>query len=174
MINTQTVYHLQNQTYHVIIKLGDKMKTYMLIGLSDKDPNQAGVNITPDLDAATAMQLLGTLAQHIMAAYTEVAVKQIEDSNNNLSKSEKEAAIAGIKDSIYDAMDNVFSTVLKNYRPEHPRYTLEDEAILELVNKKIEQKYNSLPKSEKKKYQAEYNKMKLRLTYAKSTDTRAS
>lgn len=144
----------------------------MLIGLSDKDPNQAGVNITPDLDAATAMQLLGTLAQHIMAAYTEVAIKDI--SNNNLTTSEREAAIAGIKDSIYDAMDNVFSTVLANYRPEHPRYTLEDEAILELVNRKIEQKYNSLPKSEKKKYQAEYNKMKLRLTYAKSTDTRAS
>ena len=147
------------------------MKTYMLIGLSDKDPNQAGVNITPDLDAATAMQLLGTLAQHIMAAYTEVAINQISsDSNNNLSTSEKEAAIAGIKDSIYDAMDNVFSTVLANYRPEHPRYTLEDEAILELVNKKIEQKYNSLPKKEKLKYKTEYNKMKLRLTYAKSTD----
>ena len=151
------------------------MKTYMLIGLSDKDPNQAGVNITPDLDAATAMQLLGTLAQHIMAAFTEVAISQInQDSNNNLSTSEKEAAISGIKDSIYDAMDNVFSTVLANYRPEHPRYTLEDEAILELVNKKIEQKYNSLPKKEKLKYQAEYNKMKLRLTYAKSNDTRAS
>ena len=153
------------------------MKTYMLIGLSDKDPNQAGVNITPDLDAATAMQLLGTLAQHIMAAYTEVAISQInQDSNNNLSKSEKEAAISGIKDSIYDAMDNVFSTVLANYRPEHPRYTLEDEAILELVNKKIEQKYNSLPKKEKLKYQTEYNKMKLRLTYANAdnTNTRAS
>ena len=150
------------------------MKTYMLIGLSDKDPNQAGVNITPDLDAATAMQLLGTLAQHIMTAYTEVAISQI----NDLSKSEKEAAISGIKDSIYDAMDNVFSTVLANYRPEHPRYTLEDEAILELVNKKIEQKYNSLPKKEKLKYQAEYNKMKLRLTYANAnkhnTNTRAS
>lgn len=142
----------------------------MLIGLSDKDPNQAGVNITPDLDAATAMQLLGTLAQHIMAAYTEVAISQINQDQNNLSKSEKEAAISGIKDSIYDAMDNVFSTVLANYRPEHPRYTLEDEAILELVNKKIEQKYNSLPKKEKLKYQTEYNKMKLRLTYAKSTD----
>lgn len=142
------------------------MKTYMLIGLSDKDPNQAGVNITPDLDAATAMQLLGTLAQHIMTAFTDVAVKDISNDNNNLTTSEKEAAIAGIKDSIYDAMDNVFSTVLANYRPEHPRYTLEDEAILELVNKKIEQKYNSLPKSEKKHYQAEYNKMKLRLTYA--------
>lgn len=140
----------------------------MLIGLSDKDPNQAGVNITPDLDAATAIQLLGTLAQHIMAAYTEVAVNQISsDSNNDLSKSEKEAAISGIKDSIYDAMDNVFSTVLANYRPEHPRYTLEDEAILELVNKKIEQKYNSLPKKERKRYQTEYNKMKLRLIYAK-------
>ena len=151
----------------------------MLIGLSDKDPNQAGVNITPDLDAATAMQLLGTLAQHIMAAYTEVAINQISsDSNNNLSTSEKEAAIAGIKDSIYDAMDNVFSTVLANYRPEHPRYTLEDEAILELVNKKIEQKYNSLPKKERAKYKTEYNKMKLRLTYAnakpESNDTRAS
>ena len=146
----------------------------MLIGLSDKDPNQAGVNITPDLDAATAMQLLGTLAQHIMAAFTEVAISQINQDSNNLSTSEKEAAISGIKDSIYDAMDNVFSTVLANYRPEHPRYTLEDEAILELVNKKIEQKYNSLPKKEKLKYQAEYNKMKLRLTYAKSNDTRAS
>lgn len=154
------------------------MKTYMLIGLSDKDPNQAGVNITPDLDAATAMQLLGTLAQHIMTAYTEVAISQINQDSNNLSTSEKEAAISGIKDSIYDAMDNVFSTVLANYRPEHPRYTLEDEAILELVNKKIEQKYNSLPKKERAKYQAEYNKMKLRLTYAESdkhtTNTRAS
>lgn len=149
------------------------MKTYMLIGLSDKDPNQAGVNITPDLDAATAMQLLGTLAQHIMTAYTEVAISQINQDSNNLSTSEREAAISGIKDSIYDAMDNVFSTVLANYRPEHPRYTLEDEAILELVNKKIEQKYNSLPKKEKLKYKTEYNKMKLRLTYAKS-DTRAS
>ena len=154
----------------------------MLIGISDKDPNQAGVNITPDLDAATAMQLLGTLAQHIMAAFTEVAVNQINQDSNNLSTSEKEAAIAGIKDSIYDAMDNVFSTVLANYRPEHPRYTLEDEAILELVNRKIEQKYNSLPKKERAKYQAEYNKMKLRLTYANAkpesdkhnTDTRAS
>ena len=140
----------------------------MLIGLSDRDPNQAGVNITPDLDAATAMQLLGTLAQHIMAAYTEVAVNQINQDSNNLSTSEKEAAIAGIKDSIYDAMDNVFSTVLANYRPEHPRYTLEDEAILELVNKKIEQKYNSLPKKERTKYKTEYKKMKWRLTYAKS------
>ena len=151
------------------------MKTYMLIGLSDKDPNQAGVNITPDLDAATAMQLLGTLAQHIMTAFTEVAVNQINQDSNNLSTSEKEAAILGIKDSIYDAMDNVFSTVLANYRPEHPRYTLEDEAILELVNKKIEQKYNSLPKKERTKYKTEYNKMKLRLTYAnarpKSNDT---
>ena len=148
----------------------------MLIGLSDKDPNQAGVNITPDLDAATAMQLLGTLAQHIMAAYTEVAISQINQDPNDLSTSEKEAAISGIKDSIYDAMDNVFSTVLANYRPEHPRYTLEDEAILELVNKKIEQKYNSLPKKEKLKYQTEYNKMKLRLTYANAdnTNTRAS
>ena len=146
----------------------------MLIGLSDKDPNQAGVNITPDLDAATAMQLLGTLAQHIMAAYTTVAVKQIEDSNNDLSTSEKEAAIAGIKDSIYDAMDNVFSTVLANYRPEHPRYTLEDEAILELVNKKIEQKYNSLPKKERTKYKTEYNKMKLRLIYANADKSNKS
>lgn len=138
----------------------------MLIGLSDRDSNQAGVNITPDLDAATAMQLLGTLAQHVMAAFTTVAIKQLEDESNNLSTSEREAAITGIKDSIYDAMDNVFSTVLANYRPEHPRYTLEDEAILELVNSKIEQKYNSLPKAERKRYQAEYNKMKLRLTYA--------
>lgn len=144
----------------------------MLIGLSDRDSNQAGVNITPDLDAATAMQLLGTLAQHIMAAFTEVAINQISDEHNNLSTSEREAAITGIKDSIYDAMDNVFSTVLASYRPEHPRYTLEDEAILELVNKKIEQKYNSLPKAERKRYQAEYNKMKLRLTYA-NTDTQS-
>lgn len=153
-----------------IIKLGDKMKTYMLIGLSDRDSNQAGVNITPDLDAATAMQLLGTLAQHIMAAFTEVAVKEVNDTD--MDAKEKEAAITGIKDSIYDAMDNVFSTVLASYRPEHPRYTLEDEAILELVNKKIEQKYNSLPKAERKRYQAEYNKMKLRLTYAKSDTNR--
>ena len=150
----------------------------MLIGLSDRDSNQAGVNITPDLDAATAMQLLGTLAQHVMAAFTEVAINQISSDHNNLSTSEREAAISGIKDSIYDAMDNVFSTVLANYRPEHPRYTLEDEAILELVNSKIEQKYNSLPKAERKRYQAEYNKMKLRLTYANAdkhdTNTRAS
>lgn len=147
----------------------------MLIGLSDRDSNQAGVNITPDLDAATAMQLLGTLAQHVMAAFTDVAIKDIESDHNNLSTSEKEAAITGIKDSIYDAMDNVFSTVLANYRPEHPRYTLEDEAILELVNKKIEQKYNSLPKAERKRYQAEYNKMKLRLTYAnKQSDTKSN
>lgn len=140
----------------------------MMIGLSDRDPSQAGVNITPDLDAATALQLLGTLAQHLMAAYTTVAIKDIESDHNNLSTSEKEAAIQGIRESMYDAMDNVFSTVLAQFLPEHPRYTIEDEAILELVNQKIEQKYNSLPKAERKRYQAEYNKMKLRLLYGKA------
>jgi hypothetical protein len=65
-------------------------------------------------------------------------------------------------------MDNVFSSVLANYLPEHPRYTLEDEAILELVNSKIEQKYKSLPKAERKRYQAEYNKMKLRMLYGQA------
>ena len=138
------------------------MKTYMIIGLSDRDPSQAGVNITPDLDAATAMQLLGTLAQHVMAAFTEVAVKEVNDTN--MDAKEKQAAISGIKDSIYDAMDNVFSTVLASYLPDHPRYTLEDEAILELVNKKLEAKYNSLSKKDRKRYEGEYNKMMLRLS----------
>ena len=140
----------------------------MIIGLSDRDKNQAGVNITPDLDAATAMQLLGTLAQHVMAAFTEVAVKEVNDTD--MDAKEKQAAITGIKDSIYDAMDNVFSTVLASYLPDHPRYTLEDEAIMELVNKKIQAKYNSLSKKDRKRYEGEYNKMMLRLSLNGKSD----
>ena len=59
---------------------------------------------------------------------------------------------------MYDAMDSVFSNVLAQFLPDHPAYTLEDEAIIELTNKKIEEKYAALTPDEQKKYSEAYQK----------------
>ena len=131
----------------------EKLTKQIIIGLSDDD--QCAISISPDMDAATAMQLIGTLSLHVLNAYKTVATHAITDTK--LKKKELEAATTGITESLYDAMDNVFSTVLAQFYPHHPRYTIEDEAILELVNKKIEDKYNALTPEQRSQYSQAYS-----------------
>lgn len=122
------------------------MKTYMTIGLTED--GKAGINISPNLDAAMAFRLLGTLTLHILNAYYLVATKQTKTQ----TKEEQEAFSLGIKESMYDAVDSVISNALNTFYPENPALSLEDEAILELVNKKIEERYDSLTDEEKASY----------------------
>lgn len=125
------------------------MKTYMTIGLTED--GKAGINISPNLDAAMAFRLLGTLTLHLLNAYYSVATSQTNQTAQ-LSKEEQEAFSLGIKESMYDAVDSVISNALNMFYPENPALSLEDEAILELVNKKIEERYESLTDEEKEAY----------------------
>lgn len=129
----------------------------MTIGITKT--NQAAISISPDITAAEALQLLGTLSLHVLNAYNEVA-KSLLNSANNLSKKELAAAITGIKESMYDAADNMFSSVLTQFYPDAPRNEIEEEAIIQLQNKLIEERYNKLSKEEKASYKKQYDKMK--------------
>ena len=149
----------------------EKLNKQILIGLSDND--QCAISISPDMDAATAFQLIGTLSLHVLNAFRAVATKDINDSTDIKTK-EKEAAITGITESLYDAMDNVFSTVLNQFYPAHPRYSLEDEAILELTNQKIQAKYDALTPEQKSNYHQAYNKMKLQAEFRKTFTPKAT
>ena len=142
-----------------------ELKKQITIGLTDA--NECGIFISPELTSAEAYQLVGTLALHVLNAYYKVAQTSLNINHNsgNTPKSSKlktkqdlNAALTGIKESMYDAMDSVFSNVLAQFLPDHPRYTLEDEAIIELTNKKIEEKYAALTPEEQKKYSEAYQK----------------
>ena len=128
----------------------------MTIGITPS--NQAAISISPDITAAEALQLLGTLSLHVLNAYNEVAKSLIQ--TNHLSKKELEAAITGIKESMYDAADNMFSSVLTQFYPDAPKNSIEEEAIITLQNKLIEERYNKLSKEEKSAYKKQYDKMK--------------
>ena len=86
---------------------------------------------------------------HLLNAYYQVASTQlnINHSSGNtpaaqkLSQKELASALTGIKESMYDAMNNITSNVLTRFYPEAPRLNLEEEAIIELTNKKIEERY---------------------------------
>lgn len=132
----------------------------MTIGLTED--SECGVRVSPDMDAATALQLLGTLALHLLNSYEYVANRTV-DEDTTLSKKERDAAKLGIKESMYDAADNVFSSVLTQFYPEAPKNQLEEEAIIELTNKKIEEQYNALPKKEREQYKRKYQVMKLKM-----------
>lgn len=142
-----------------------ELKKQITIGLTDA--NECGIFISPELTSAEAYQLVGTLALHVLKAYYKVAQTSLNINHNsgNTPKNQKlktkqdlNAALTGIKESMYDAMDSVFSNVLAQFLPDHPRYTLEDEAIIELTNKKIEEKYAALTPEEQKKYSEAYQK----------------
>ena len=133
-----------------------KLTKTITIGVTDS--NECGVSVSPDMDCALALQLLGTLASHILNAYKAVAVDTISQS---LTKKDKDAAIQGITESMYDAADSIFSTVLTQFYPDAARNSIEDEAILRLTNELIEKRYNSLPESERKAFSTAYNKTKL-------------
>ena len=128
----------------------------MTIGITKT--NQAAISISPDITAAEALQLLGTLSLHVLNAYNEVAKSLINSSK--LSNKELDAAITGIKESMYDAADNMFSSVLTQFYPDAPKNSIEEEAIITLQNKLIEERYNKLSKEEKSAYKKQYDKMK--------------
>ena len=128
----------------------------MTIGITKT--NQAAISISPDITAAEALQLLGTLSLHVLNAYNEVAKSLIQ--TNHLSKTELTAATQGIKESMYDAADNMFSSVLTQFYPDAPKNSIEEEAIITLQNKLIEERYNKLSKEEKSAYKKQYDKMK--------------
>ena len=145
----------------------EKLNKQILIGLADND--QCAISISPDMDAATALQLIGTLSLHVLNAFRSVAEYEINNNpDTTVKQKQKEAAITGITESLYDAMDNVFSTVLNQFYPAHPRYSIEDEAILELTNQKIQAKYDALTPEQKSSYHQAYNKMKLQAEFRKS------
>lgn len=128
----------------------------MTIGITKT--NQAAISISPDITAAEALQLLGTLSLHVLNAYNEVAKSLINSSK--LSKKELHAAEQGIKESMYDAADNMFSSVLTQFYPDAPKNSIEEEAIITLQNKLIEERYNKLSTKEKEAFKDNYNKMK--------------
>ena len=134
----------------------EKITKHMTIGITKT--NQAAISISPDITAAEALQLLGTLSLHVLNAYNEVAKSLLNSSK--LSKSERNAAITGIKESMYDAADNMFSSVLTQFYPDAPKNSIEEEAIITLQNKLIEERYNKLSKEEKAAFKDNYNKMK--------------
>ena len=61
---------------------------------------------------------------------------------------------------MYDAADNMFSSVLTQFYPDAPKNSIEEEAIITLQNKLIEERYNKLSKEEKSAYKKQYDKMK--------------
>lgn len=128
---------------------------HISIGLPEDKPNQAAISISPDLDFNTAFLLLGTLAQHILSAYFQVATHSIA-SQTHLSNKTRDAAIAGIKQSMYDTADSLFSNILNTFDPDAPRLSIEDEAILQLTNQLIEERYNSLTEEEQAVYSKAY------------------
>ena len=154
----------------------------IVVGLTNDTPAQCGLHIDPDITAMEAFQLIGTLSLHILNAYYENAKQQITKSQ--VPNKEQEAALLGIKESMYDAFDNLVSNVLNQFYPTHPKLEIEDEAILELTNKKIEERYNQLSDEEKAAYKATYTQVLNKLhgndassnstTDSNSTDTTPS
>ena len=128
-----------------------KLKHSITIGITDND--QCVVSVTPELEASLALQLLGTLALHLLNAYYQAAQGSL-----NLAEKDSAIALTGIKESMYDAADNVFSSVLAQFYPEAPRLSIEDEAILELTNKLINERYDAMSDEDKAKYSEAYNK----------------
>ena len=128
-----------------------KLKHSITIGITDND--QCVVSVTPELKASLALQLLGTLALHLLNAYYQAAQGSL-----NLADKDSAIALTGIKESMYDAADNVFSSVLAQFYPEAPRMSIEDEAILELTNKLINERYDAMSDEDKAKYSEAYNK----------------
>ncbi len=94
----------------------------------------------------------------MLNAYYENAKQQILSNITPpaVPSKEQEAALLGIKQSMYDAFDSLVSNVLGQFYPEAPGLELEDEAILELTNKKIEERYNQLSDEEKEAFRSTY------------------
>ena len=130
-------------------------KTIIMSAVDDK----LKLSVSPSMDATTAFQMLGTLTTHLLNAFTEAALHDLNNTKCMTAK-EKHAAITGIKESMYDAVDNILSNALNAYYPENPTLALEEEAILKLTNELIEKRYNALSKKEKDAYARHQAKIK--------------
>lgn len=142
----------------------EKITKQIVIGVTDD--GQCGIQVSPDMDCATAFQLTGTLALHLLNAFYQVATHEIPDTETT---STRDAASKGIKESMYDAMNSVFSTVLTQFYPDAPKNSIEEEAILALTNKMIEDRYARMPKAERKAFERQYAKMKMRMQLTPTT-----
>lgn len=143
------------------------------IQIPDDKPDKCGIQISPELTCTEAFQMLGTLALHMLNAYTTVATSTLKQNHNSgdtpkssklSTDAELRAATTGIKESMYDAMNSVFSTVLQNYYPDAAKLQIEDEAILQLTNNLIEERYNKLTPAEQKAYSKAYQSLKASVT----------
>ena len=130
-------------------------KTIIMSAVDDK----LKLSVSPSMDATTAFQMLGTLTTHLLNAFTEAALRDVNETKGMTAK-EKHAAITGIKESMYDAVDNILSNALNQYYPENPTLNLEEEAILKLTNELIEKRYNALSEKEKAAYARHQAKIK--------------
>lgn len=135
----------------------------IIVGLCPSDDTedatpQCGIHIDQNITATEAFQLLGTLALHILNAYYQVAASQIITPPKVPDK-DQEAALLGIRQSMYDSFDSLVSNVLGQFYPDAPNLEIEDEAILELTNKKIEERYNQLSDSEKEAFKSTYSQI---------------
>ena len=130
-------------------------KTIIMSAVDDK----LKLSVSPSMDATTAFQMLGTLTTHLLNAFTEAALRDVNNTKGMTAK-EKHAAITGIKESMYDAVDNILSNALNQYYPENPTLNLEEEAILKLTNELIEKRYNALSEKEKAAYARHQAKIK--------------
>lgn len=139
------------------MKSESELKQYIVIGITNE--GNAAIKVTPDTDAATAFQLLGTLTGYLLNTYRDIAVHSI-DSHSIKNSDDVPVVVQGITESMYDAVNNMFSNILNEFYPENPALSLEDEAILELVNQKIEERYNQMSDEDKQAYAEVYNKMK--------------
>ena len=130
-------------------------KTIIMSAVDDK----LKLSVSPSMDATTAFQMLGTLTTHLLNAFTEAALHDV-NATKGMTAKEKHAAITGIKESMYDAVDNILSNALNAYYPENPTLNLEEEAILKLTNELIEKRYNALSEKEKAAYARHQAKIK--------------
>lgn len=144
----------------------EKITKQIVIGVTDD--GQCGIQVSPNMDCATAFQLTGTLALHLLNAFYQVATHEIPDTETTNTRN---AAETGIKESMYDAMNSVFSTVLTQFYPDAPKNSIEEEAILALTNKMIEDRYARMPKAERKAFERQYAKMKMRMQLTPHTTT---
>lgn len=134
-----------------------KLTKQIVIGLTEDDSAKCGLHIDPNITATEAFQLLGTLALHILEAYYDIAAKQVISTSTE--GKEQEAALLGIKQSMYDTFDSLVSNVMNQFYPDAPGLEIEDEAILELTNKKIEERYNRLSTEEKEAFRSTYSQI---------------
>lgn len=131
--------------------------------------DQTGVNVTysQNLNLSLAFQMLGTLALGIANTALETTTQLIEQdaATNQLTPKEVLAATKGLRDSIYDALNNLFSNVLSQFDPSSPKSDITEEAIIQLENKILEERYNALSPKEQTQYRQHYNKLRLQAQY---------